>query len=108
MSIKLFAVLMVLMIVNQLMGTAYGTWSEGFDLTKLLAGLYKIAILCIGYGAIAFAAYFASDYVSEVEYLSGILIEPIVKYFAKIVESLKNMINEKTVTDDIKDEDDEK
>lgn len=94
MSIKLMIVLLVLVGVNQAIGTTYGWWKEGFDKTCFLSGLYKIGILLLGYGALAFAAYYAAEYVPSAEYVSGILIEPIARYFTKICEKLRSMLAE--------------
>ena len=44
-------------------------------------------------------AYFAADYIPKAEYLSGILLEPIAKYFAKVCDSLKQLLNEPTKTE---------
>lgn len=45
-------------------------------------------------GALAFAARYAAQYVPSAEYLSGILVEPIAKYFSKICESLRGLLND--------------
>ncbi len=94
MSIILIIVLLVLMGVNQIIGTTYGSWKNGFKKELLWAGLLKIGYLAIGYGALAFAAHFASQYVPAAEYLSGILVEPIAKYFSKICESLRKLLDD--------------
>ena len=94
MSITLIAVLIVLMIVNQIIGTSYGAWKDGFKKELLLRGLWKIVSLAAGYGALAFAAHFAAQYVPSAEYLSGILVEPIAKYFSKICESLRKLLDD--------------
>lgn len=94
MSIKLIAVLIVLMFVNQVVGTSYGAWKEGFQKDLLWKGIWKIICLAAGYGALAFAAHYASQYVPSAEYLSGILIEPIAKYFSKICESLRRLLDD--------------
>lgn len=83
MSITLIVVLVVLMIVNQVIGTSYGSWKEGFKKELLLSGLWKIASLALGYGALAFAAHYASQYVPSAEYLSGILVESIANIFLR-------------------------
>ena len=94
MSIKLIIVLVVLMAVNQIVGTSYGTWKDGFSKDKLLSGLWKIGSLALGYGALAFAAHFAAQYIPSAEYVSGILVEPIAKYFSKICESLRCLLSD--------------
>ena len=96
MSLELLAVLLVLMTVNQLLGTGYGSWKSGFDKNLFVRGLKKIGLLLLGYGALAFATHFAGAYVPSVEYLSGILLEPIARYFTKICDSLRNLLNEST------------
>lgn len=100
MSITLISVLIVLMIVNQIIGTSYGAWKEGFEKEKLLSGLWKILSLAIGYGALAFASCFAAQYVPSAEYLSGILIEPIAKYFSKICTTLRQLLDD-SATDNV-------
>lgn len=94
--LKLFFVLMGLMTVNQIMGTTYGTWKEGFQKEKFEIGLYKMAILCIGYGAVALTALLAGEYIPGAEYVSGLLLDPIARYFTKLVTDLRCMVNEKT------------
>lgn len=94
MSLILIIVLVVLMAVNQIIGTTYGSWKQGFSKDLLITGLLKILYLALGYGALAFAAHFASQYIPEAGYLSGILIEPIAKYFSKICESLRKLLDD--------------
>ncbi|MBQ9940001.1 MAG: hypothetical protein IJO74_00465 [Clostridia bacterium] len=101
MSINLILVLLFLMLTNQIIGTSYGSWKNGFSKELLGKGLLKIFYLAIGYGALAFAAHFASEYVPAAEYISGILIEPIAKYFSKICESLRRLLSD-SVSDIIK------
>ena len=94
MSITLIITLIVLMIVNQVLGSAYGAWKNGFSKDLFWKGVKKIAYLGIGYGALAFAAHFAAEYIPATEYISGILIEPIAKYFSKICESLRGLLSD--------------
>ncbi len=96
MSVKLVIVLVILMGANQVIGTGYGWWKSGFNGQLFLKGIYKIAVLAIGYGAIAFAAKYASAVIPQMEYLSGILLEPIARYFIKVCDSLKNFLNKST------------
>ena len=95
-SLSLLAVLVILMTVNQLLGTGYGSWKEGFNKDLFTSGLKKFGSLLLGYGALAFSAHFAGDYVPNAEYLSGILIEPIARYFSKICDSLRSLLNKPT------------
>lgn len=97
MSFKLFVVLIVLMTINQVIGTSYGSWKVGFKIDLLISGLLKIIYLALGYGALALATHYAAQYVPSAEYLNGILIEPIAKYFSKICESLRQLLNEPVV-----------
>ena len=94
MSIKLIAVLAVLMVANQIVGISYGAFKEGFSGKKLRFGLWKLFTALCGYAAIAFAAYYANDYIKGIEYVSGILLEPIAKYFLNVVEKLKLLVSE--------------
>lgn len=94
MSLELIAVLIVLMVANQIIGTTYGSWKEGFDKDLLCKGLLKILYLTIGYGALAVACHFAADHVPEAEYISGIIVEPIAKYFSKICEKLRKLLDD--------------
>ena len=98
-SIHLIIILVVLMAANQIIGTGYGSWKSGFDKGLFLRGVEKVFLLLIGYGAIALAVHFAADYIPKVEYLSGILLEPIARYFTKVCESLKQLLNEPTRTE---------
>jgi len=101
MSLQLILVLAVLMVVNQIIGTSYGSWKNGFSKKLLVAGLLKIFYLFLGYGALALAARFAAQYVPSAEYLSGILVEPIAKYFSKICQSLRQLLDD-SVTERVK------
>lgn len=94
MSMKLIVVLLILMGVNQVIGTGYGTWKKGFQKDLLWKGIWKIGCLGLGYSALAIAAKYALNYVPSAEYLSGILIEPIAKYFSKICESLRRLLDD--------------
>ena len=99
MSLQLVLILVVLMAANQIIGTGYGSWKSGFNEDLFRRGVKKIFLLFIGYGAIALAVHFAADYVPKAEYLSGILLEPIAKYFTKVCDSLKQLLNEPTKTE---------
>ncbi len=99
MSFQLIFILVVLMTANQIIGTGYGSWKSGFDSDLFFRGIKKIVLLFVGYGAIALAVHFAADYIPKVEYLSGILLEPIAKYFTKVCDSLKRLLDESTKTE---------
>lgn len=94
MSIKLIAVLAVLMLANQVIGISYGAFKDGFSWNKLKYGVWKMFTALLGYAAIAFAAYFANDYIKGIDYVSGILLEPIALYFLNVIDKLKQLINE--------------
>ena len=94
MSLQLICILVVLMIANQAIGTGYGSWKSGYNKELFWRGVKKIFLLFIGYGAIALAVHFAADYIPKAEYLNGILLEPIAKYFTKVCDSLKQLLNE--------------
>ncbi len=96
MSIQLIGILVILMLANQVIGTGYGSWKSGFSSALFFRGIRKILLLFVGYGAIALAARFAADYIPDMEYLSGILLEPIAKYFIKVCDALKQLLNEST------------
>lgn len=95
-SIKLFIVLIVLMLANQCLGTAYGAWKDKFHRDYFLKGLGKILRLFFCYGAVTLAAEFAGEYIPNSEYLSGILLEPIAKYYSKICRSMRDLLNDST------------
>ncbi len=99
MSLQLIFILVVLMAANQIIGTGYGSWKSGFNSVLFFKGVKKIFLLFVGYGAIALAAHFAADAIPKAEYLSGILLEPIAKYFTKVCDSLKQLLNESTKTE---------
>ena len=46
MSMKLIVVLLILMGVNQVICTGYGTWKKGFQKDLLWKGIWKIG--CLG------------------------------------------------------------
>lgn len=94
MSFKLIGVLIALMVVNQIIGTGYGTWKEGFNKQVFWKGVTKVLYLLLGYGVIALTINLAAEFVPQAQYLSGILLEPIAKYFTKACDSLKNLLNE--------------
>ena len=79
----------------------------GLQSKKLGYGLWKIVNLAAAYGAIAFAAKFAAQYVPSAEYLSGVLFEPIAIYFTKICKSLRSLLAD-SVDENIKKRDEEK
>lgn len=101
MSVQLIGILVILMLANQIIGTGYGSWKEGFSKELFWKGVKKIILLFVGYGAIALAVHFAAGYVPKIEYLNGILLEPIAKYFAKVCDALKQLLNEPTKTADL-------
>lgn len=94
MSIILFLVLCVLMVANQMIGIANGWYRDGFSIHKMVCGFQKYGIILLGYGAIAFTAYISGKYIPEMEYISGILLEPIAKYFVKLLNRLRVVLND--------------
>lgn len=92
MSVKLMIALAVLLFTNQLLGTLSGSWKDGYNKALFVKGLKKIGIIALGYGALGFVSWLAGKYVPSAEYLSGLLIEPISKYFSKICETLRGML----------------
>lgn len=96
MGFQLVVILVMLMVTNQILGTGYGSWKSGFSSELFFRGIKKIVLIFIGYGAIALTAHYAADYIPKVEYLNGILLDPIARYFTKVCESLKSLINEST------------
>lgn len=100
MSMQLVGILVILMLANQAIGTGYGSWKSGFSSDLFFRGVRKIFLLFIGYGAIALAAHFAADYIPDMEYLSGILLEPIAKYFIKVCDALKQLLSESSKAED--------
>jgi hypothetical protein len=96
MSIRLIVVLFVLMFVNQCVGVSYGAFREGFRRDKLDAGLWRYATVLAGYAAIALTVWLAKDTVDGIEYLSGLLLEPIAHYFLKLVRKLKRIVENET------------
>ncbi len=94
MSIILFIVLCVLMVANQMIGIANGWYRDGFSIHKMVCGLQKYGIILLGYGAIAFTAFFAGRYIPQMEYISGLLLEPIARYFIKLLNRLRIVLND--------------
>lgn len=94
MSIILFILLCVLMVANQMIGIANGWYRDGFSLHKMVCGFQKYGIILLGYGAIALTAYVAGRYIPQMEYISGILLEPIAKYFVKLLNRLRVVLND--------------
>ncbi len=94
MSIVLFMILCVLMVANQMIGIANGWYRDGFSLHKMVCGLQKYGIILLGYGAIALIAFVAGKYFSQFEYISGLLLEPIAKYFIKLLNRLRVVLND--------------
>lgn len=98
MSFQLIFTLLVLMAANQLIGTGYGSWKSGFNRDLFWRGVKKVFFLLVGYGAIALTAHLAADVIPTAEYLSGILFQPIARYFTKICDTLIQLLNEPTAT----------
>ena len=94
MSITLILVLCVLMVANQMIGIANGWYRDGFSIHKMVCGLQKYGIILLGYGAIALTAFVAGRYIPQMEYISGILLEPIAKYFIKLLNRLRIVLND--------------
>lgn len=97
-SIVLLLILCALMLINQVIGISNGWYREGFSLTKMVCGFQKYGIILVGYAAIALIAFFGGKSIPQLEYLSGLLLEPIARYFAKLVGRLTKVLN-----DDIED-----
>lgn len=82
---------------------SYGYLCIGFcQHYRRRTSIKKIFLLLVGYGTIALAVHFAADYIPKVEYLSGILLEPIAKYFTKVCDSLKRLLDESSVSRDLR------
>ncbi len=94
MSIALFMVLCGMMVANQIIGIANGWYREGFSLRKMVAGFQKYGIILFGYGMIAAASYVLGNYFPKAEIISGILLDPIAKYFVKLLNRLRNVVSD--------------
>jgi len=97
-SMVLLLILCALMVINQVIGISNGWYREGFSLTKMVCGFQKYGIILIGYAAIALIAFFGGKAIPQLEYLSGLLLEPIARYFSKLVGRLTKVLG-----DDIED-----
>jgi len=94
MSIALFLVLCGMMVANQIIGIANGWYREGFSLRKMVAGFQKYGIILFGYGIIAAASYILGNFFPKAEIISGILLDPIAKYFVKLLNRLRNVVSD--------------
>lgn len=95
-SMQLLLVLFFLMIVNQIIGTSYGSLKNKFQFSYFLNGIWKMVTILIAYGALALTAELLGEFIPEGKYLSGVLIDPIVRYYAKIYDSLRKIFSEST------------
>ena len=93
MKMELFLLLILLMIVNQLVGTCRGAIFEKFDKKRFWNGVKRIVIIAAGYFTISIAVFITGELFTEIDYLNGLLLEPICRYFVKLVDNLKLLIN---------------
>ena len=96
MSLKLLFIMTALLLADYVVGLLYGIWNEGFDREKCIKGAQKYFLIFVGYGAIALIAYISSMRLAEMEYLSGLLLEPIARYFIKLLDRMKGLMAKDT------------
>ena len=92
MSLKLLFIMTALLLADYVVGLLHGIWNEGFDKEKCIKGAQKYFLIFVGYGAIALIAYISAMRLAEMEYLSGLLLEPIARYFLKLLDRMKGLM----------------
>ncbi len=92
MSLNLLLVMAVFIVTDFVVELLDDTWKEGFQKEKCIKGAERRALVLIGYSAFALIAYFAGQKASAMEYLSGLLLEPIARYFVSLLNRLRGFI----------------
>ncbi len=92
MSLLLMFLLFVLLFVNYVIGFVRGIVLEGFDMQKFKQGGIHYLLVAFGFGALACFAFFAGKKFEGFEYLSGILLDPIARYFVKLLDTLREFL----------------
>ncbi len=91
MSLNLLFIMTALLLADYVVGLLYEIWNEGFDKTKWIKGAQRYFLIFVGYGALALIAHLSSYYFEEMQYLSGLLLEPIARYFVSLLDRLKGL-----------------
>lgn len=92
MSLNLLFIMTALLLADYVVGLLYGIWNEGFDKEKCIKGAQKHFLIFAGYGALALIAYVSAMRLPEMEYLSGLLLDPIARYFLKLLDRMKEFM----------------
>ena len=93
MVLSLLYLLAILIVVNFVIGCLRGIWNEGFKKDKFFKGLITYALILLGFAAIDLFAYAAGQKIQGFVYLAGILLDPIARYFVKLLDTLRELLD---------------
>ncbi len=89
MSLNLLFIMTALLLADYVVGLLYGIWNGGFDKEKCIKGAQRYFLIFAGYGALALIAHLSSYRFEGMQYLSGLLLEPIARHFVRLLDRLK-------------------
>jgi len=93
MSLNLLFIMTALLLTDYAVGLLYGIWNGGFDKEKCIRGAQRYFLIFAGYGALALIAHLSSYRFEGMQYLSGLLLEPIARYFVRLLDRLKGLFS---------------
>jgi len=90
MSLIFLIILVVVLVVDFLLALFGGLRSEGKE--KLLRLLQRYGLILGGYAAVALIAFFGGKLYPNMEYISGLLLDPIFRYSVSLLDKLKTLM----------------
>ncbi len=90
MSLFLLIILFVILAVDFLIAMFGGQRNEGKE--KLMRLLQRYALIFAGYAAVGLIAFFGGKMFPNLEYISGLLLDPIFRYAVSLLDKLKALM----------------
>lgn len=90
MSLFLLIILFVILAVDFVITMFGGARNEGKE--KLMCLLKRYAMIFAGYATVGLIAFFGGKMFPNLEYISGLLLDPIFRYAVSLLDKLKSLM----------------
>lgn len=97
MAIGLLFIMIAVFVTDFVVEVLYGVFSKQLEQHMVKGLAAKYVLLLIGFGAIALISWAAQYWFDGAKYLSGILLEPIARYFIALMDKLRMIMTKEQV-----------
>lgn len=97
MAIGLLFIMLAVFVTDFVVEVLYGVFSKQLEQHMVKGLAAKYVLLLIGFGAIALISWAAQYWFDGAKYLSGILLEPIARYFIALMDKLRMIMTKEQV-----------